>query len=101
MRKSLYALAIGITMTGAVAPQAWAYDRDSDIKKVEKGLENQAVRDRLKALGLTEKDIESRMERLSDKQIHQLAKKTDAIAPGGDIGILGFILLIVLLVILL
>lgn len=68
---------------GAAATDGQAYDRAADMKTVQTALESKIVRGRLKALGMTDTEIESRLSRLSDRQVHQLAKDIHALSPGG------------------
>lgn len=106
--KSLcFSLIVSVTAVCAAPSTGWAMlapaqsaastDRAADMKTVSAALESKAVRGRLKALGLSERETDARLSKLSDQQIHRLAKDIDTLAPGGD---LGGILLIVLLVVL-
>jgi hypothetical protein len=82
-------------------------ERSADLKKVQKFLEMKMVRERLKELGLTREEIQSRMEQISDQQLHQLALKLDDLTVAGDdglgilIGLLVIAILVVILVLLL
>ena len=82
-------------------------ERSADLEKVQKFLEMKMVRERLKALGLTREEIQSRMEQISDQQLHQLALKMDDLTVAGDgglgifIGLLVIAILVVILVFLL
>lgn len=58
-------------------------DRASDMQKVRSVLETKMVRDRLEKLGYTQEEIQSRLSRLSDQQIHELALNLDQIKAGG------------------
>jgi|CXWL01.1.fsa_nt_gi hypothetical protein len=73
--------------------------RAADMKRIQAALESKAVRERLQAFGLNDGEIDSRLSRLSDQQVHKLAKDIDTLGPGGDVGV-GGILVIVLLVVL-
>ncbi len=76
-----------------------ASDRSADIKTVQSALESKMVRARLKNLGMTDKESESRLNRLSDQQVHQLAKNINTLSPGGDIGlVLAFAIILVVIV---
>jgi len=76
--------------------------RDSDIGTIQRALETQIVKEKLKAHGMAPDEINSRMQDLTDEQIHLLAQASDAVLAGGDsgLGIVIAILVIVLLVIL-
>ena len=84
---------------GAPAADGQAYDRAADMKMVQAALESKIVRERLKALGLTDKEIESRLSQLTDQQVHQVAKDINALKPGGFIGsVLGLVIMVLLIV---
>ena len=77
-------------------------NRVMDLQTVQKILENKIVRQRLEDFGLTSEEINARLTRLSDDQLHQLATQIDAITPGGDgLGIIVALLVIAILVVLL
>ena len=114
VRTLIFALIASTTMLCTTPSQGWAmlapaqgpasaegqtYDRSADMKTVQTALESKVVRARLKALGLTDKEIESRLSRLSDQQVHKLAKDINTLSSGGDVG-LGGILVLVLVVLL-
>ena len=84
------------------APQAAAAARQADLFKIQKSLENKIVRQRLADIGLSDSEIQKRLNSLSDKDVHQLASRIDSIAPGGDdgAGVIIGLLLVVLLVVL-
>jgi hypothetical protein len=78
-------------------------ERSADLKKVQKFLEMKMVRERLKELGLTREEIQSRMDQISDQQLHQLALKLDNLTVAGDDGlgiIIGLLVIAILVVIL-
>ncbi len=77
-------------------------DRSSDFQKIQKFLEMKMVRERFTEFGLTQDQIQARLDQLSDPQIHQLALKIDDLKVGGDGGtVVIVVLLIVVLVVLL
>ena len=78
-------------------------ERSADLKKVQKFLEMKMVRERLKELGLTREEIQSRMDQISDPQLHQLALKLDDLTVAGDggLGIIVGLLVIAILVVIL
>jgi len=77
-------------------------DRQSDLEKIQKVLESKMVRERLKALGFTQNEIQMRLSQLNEEQIHQLASKFDEMHVGGDAGeVLIVVLLVAILVVLL
>ncbi|MFO0571862.1 MAG: PA2779 family protein [Polyangiaceae bacterium] len=89
----------GFAPSGEIAPaQA---DRSADMQKVRSVLETKMVRDRLEKLGFTQEEIQSRLSRLSDQQVHELALNLDQLKAGGDgLGVLIAVLVIILLVVL-
>lgn len=81
-------------------------ERSADLRMVQKFLEMKMVRERLKELGLTQEEIQSRMDQVSDQQLHQLALRLDDLTVAGDgagiiIGLLVIAILVVILVLLL
>ena len=84
----------------ASASSAPSYDRAADVRTVQKALENKMVRQRLKDLGLNDKEIDHRVAQLSDQQVHQLATHIHTLAPAGDDWTVPGILVLVLVVLL-
>ena len=70
-------------------------ERSEELQRIQKFLEMKVVRERLKEFGFTPDEIQSRLNQLSDPQIHQLALQVDKMKVGGD----GWEVLIALLVI--
>jgi hypothetical protein len=56
----------------------------SDLQKIQKVLESKMIRERLKALGFTQDEIQTRVSELNENQIHQLALKLDEMNVGGN-----------------
>jgi hypothetical protein len=78
---------------------AQRYDRAADMMTVQTALESKVVRERLKSLGIEEKDVDARLKQLSGPQLHKLAKDIESVGPGGSVaGILVIVLLVVLIV---
>lgn len=87
-------LIMAVTVLFAAPPSGWASlapsgiaaeARAGDMKSISAALESRAVRGRLQALGLDEKEIDSRLRRLSDAEFRQLATRLEAVRPGGVI----------------
>jgi len=78
--------------------------RSADMKTLQSVLENKVVRQRLQDLGFTSEQINSRVNQLSDAQLHQVASQINTLFPGGDDGVIwtivGVLLIVVLIVIL-
>jgi hypothetical protein len=77
--------------------------RAEDIDTVQKVIESKLVRERLEKLGYTAGEVQSRLERLNDQQLHQLAQNLDDVKVAGDsgLGIVVGLLVIAILVVLL
>ncbi len=58
----------------------------SDLQKIQKVLESKMIRERLKAFGFTQDEIQTRLNQLNEEQIHQIALKLDEMKVGGDGG---------------
>ncbi len=75
------------------------YNREADLKQVQTALESKMVRERLRDLGIADKDIDARLAKLTDAQVHQLAKNVNTLSPGGDAtGVLVIVVLVLLIV---
>lgn len=109
-RALIYVLIVTTTLALAAPVNGWAMlvpaapasatdARAADMKTIQKTLESKVVRERLRALGLTDKEIETRLAKLSDAQVHKLAKDVDTLAAGGFIEALLVIVVLVLLIV--
>jgi len=90
------------------APQIPAtpiFDRAADLTRIQKVLESKTIQQRLMDYGLSPEKTTTKLNSLSDEQVHQLAVHIDAVQAGGNKGIgletLLIILLLVLLILLL
>jgi hypothetical protein len=90
-----------VVPTQEMAPaSAAAYD-STDRQTIQTALENKQVRQRLHDLGFSDADVERRLNRLSDAQLHQVAMRIEKQIPAGDgAGVAITVLVIVLLVVL-
>ena len=70
-------------------------DRTSQLQNIQKILETKMVCKRLQQLGFSRDEIQRRLSRIDDQQIHQIALKLDEIRVAGN----GFEVLVVLLLI--
>jgi len=70
-------------------------DRYSDLQKIQKVLESKMFRERLRQLGFSPEEIQSRLSQLSDEQIHQIALKIDELTVAGDTGVALIIVVLV------
>ncbi len=76
-------------------------ERSSDLQKVRKFLEMKMVGERLKEMGLAPGEVQSRLDQLSDGQLHQLALKVDDLTVAGDsgLGIIIFLLVVAIIIV--
>ncbi len=76
--------------------------REIDELKVRRALENKLVAGKLMSHGLTSEEVSTKLNRMSDEQVHQMAALADKVPAGGDagLGIVVAILVIVALVLL-
>lgn len=76
-------------------------DRSMDVEKVRKFLETKMIRERLHAFGFSQEEIQTRLNLLTDDQIHQVALKLDELKVAGDGGEAVIIVLLIAAVVLL
>lgn len=67
--------------------------------RVSSALEREAVRAQLASHGVSAKDVQARVDALSDAEVTQLAERLDALPAGGN-GIVGAIVLVFLVLLL-
>lgn len=89
-------------MVGTITSEGVSSEvRQDEISRIQKTLETEIVKEKLKAYGLTPGEIEQKLQGLSDEQIHMLAQASDQVLAGGDgLGIVIAVLVIIILVIL-
>ena len=61
-------------------------DRNADLEKIQQVLEMKMVGERLKQLGFTQAEIQTRLNSISDQQLHKFALQLDDLRVGGDGG---------------
>jgi len=94
---SLAAAALAPSQTSQGAP---ATDRQADLQTVRQTLENKLVAQKLKDYGVSASEVEARLPRMSDADVHQIALLSKKLPQGGDaVGDIVIILIIVILVI--
>ena len=76
-------------------------DGSKDLEKIRKFLEAKMVRERLHAFGLSQEEIQTRLNQLTDDQIHQMALKLDELKVAGDGGEAVIIVLLIAAIVLL
>lgn len=72
--------------------------REIDEKKIRRMLENKILSERLKSYGVSDDQIYSKIESMSDDQVHQLASLSDRIPAGGDAGVAALIVVVTIVV---
>jgi hypothetical protein len=78
-----------------------SFERSADLVKVQNLLETKVVTEKLRQLGFSKDEIQTRLDRLSDQQLHRVALKVDDLKVGGDgTGVVIAVLLIAILVLL-
>ncbi len=74
-------------------------DRSADIAVIQQTLESKLLREKLKDYGLNEAEIQTRLSRMSDQEVHQLASQIRAVNPSGFlIWVLTVVVLVLLVV---
>ena len=73
------------------------FERTVDLGKIQAALETKVVSERLAQLGYGRQEIQSKLDQLSDQQLHKVALKIDEVKVGGDGG--GFVIALLLIAI--
>jgi len=77
-------------------------NRGDDLRTIQTVLETKVIQQRLEDFGLTTEEIQVRLSRLSDAQLHAMATNLDALMPGGNgLGIVIALLVIAILAVIL
>ena len=74
-------------------------DRNADLEKIQQVLEMKMVGERLRQLGFTQAEIQTRLNSISDQQLHKFALQLDDLRVGGDGGA-GLAIVVLLIVVL-
>lgn len=106
-----FALALSILILGSIPAKSMAYvvgsetvasaeySREADIARIQRVLESKIVSDRLQETGLSQTEINDKLNKLSDSEVHSFAGQLDGLFPGGDgLGVVIALLIIVILV---
>ena len=100
-------LAFAFFLIASIPQNSWAYlvdsqvlnySREADINKIQRVLESKMVSQRLSELGFSMDEINSKLQQLSDADIHQFASQLDSLMPGGILEFIIGVLVIVILV---
>ncbi len=73
--------------------------RQADVNTIQKTLESAEIKQRLLDYGLSPEEAMTRINNLSDEQLHQYASQLNSLQAGGHHGHLIIILLLVILII--
>ncbi|MBI5886582.1 MAG: PA2779 family protein [Deltaproteobacteria bacterium] len=92
--KSMAYVVSGKTLAGAAA-----FDRAADMNNVQRVLESKVVAQRLTENGLTATEIKSRLDKLTDAELHSFSQQVTSLYPGGDGGLSVLAALLVILII--
>ncbi|MBI5902693.1 MAG: PA2779 family protein [Deltaproteobacteria bacterium] len=104
------ALAVSMFIIGSIPSKSLAYvagssaivdsaQRAVDMENAQRVLESKLVSGKLAQAGLSMTEIKSRLDKLSDADLHQFASQLNSLYPGGDgLGIVIALLVIVILV---
>jgi hypothetical protein len=72
-------------------------NRTTNMEKIQKFLETKMARERLRAFGFSQEEIQTRLNQLSDDQIHQVALQLDELKVAGNGGEVVIIVLLILI----
>ncbi len=103
---ALFLISIAPKAEAGISPSEMvsvAIDRAHDMERVQKAIESKMIKERLGKLGFTDDEVASRLGRLSDQQVHQLALNLDSVKVAGDdgLGVIVLLLVIAILVVIL
>ena len=100
-------LAFAFFIIASIPQNSWAYlvdsqtlnhSREADMNKIQRVLESKMVSQRLSELGFSMDEINSKLQQLSDADIHQFASQLESLMPGGILEFIIGVLVIVILV---
>jgi Family of unknown function (DUF6627) len=100
---AMFVIGIVPRLEGAMAPSSIIassqLDRAADLARIQRVLEMKVVQERMEKLGFSASEVTARFDKLSDQQIHQLAKQIDDLRVGKD-GALGVIIALLVIAVL-
>jgi fatty acid-binding protein DegV len=90
------------SFAGMVASKLSDGTREKDIDSLKRFLDNKIVEEKLLEWGYTKEEIASKLNNLSDEDLHFFASRADSLQAGGDAvgAVLGFILALLLIALL-
>lgn len=89
-------------VAGMVASKLSVSQRENDINSLKRFLDNKIVEEKLIEWGYSKEEIASKLNTLSDDELHYFASRADSLQAGGDAvgAVLGFILALLLIALL-
>ncbi len=108
-RQIALVLAFAMLIIGSIPSKSMAYvvgadtaesfSRAADMDRAQRVLESKLVSEKLSSAGLSMTEVKSRLDKLSDSDLHSFASQLDSLYPGGDaLGAVIALLIIVILV---
>lgn len=96
-------MALVIGSDAVVAAAAAEEAREADIARVQRVLESKLVADKLQQAGLSEAEINERLSKLSDSELHSFASQLESLYPGGDAlsAIIALLIIVILVLVVL
>ncbi len=103
---------LGLLIIGCVPSESMAYmvgsdnaadaplSRAADMDRIQRVLESKIVSGKLQTAGLSMTEIRSRLDKLSDSDLHQFSNQVNSLFAGGQLEIIIALLVIAILVIL-
>jgi len=101
---------LGLLIIGSVPGQSMAYvvgssdvasssTRAKDMDTIQRVLESKLISAKLMETGLSMEEINARLDKLNDDEVHSFARQLNSLYPGGDaLGVIVALLVIVILV---
>ena len=74
-------------------------NRSTNVEKIQKFLETKMVRERLRDFGFSQEEIQTRLNQLTDDQIHQVALQLDELKVAGNGAEAVIIILLILILV--
>lgn len=98
---SIPAKSMAYVVAGAQAG-ASGFDRAADMSDVQRVLESKVITGKLTEAGLSSAEVKTRLDKLTDAELHSFSQQVNNLYPGGDAGLsfLAALLIIVIIVLL-
>jgi len=101
---AMFLIGIAPRVDAAMAPStviaSSPVDRAADLAEIQRVLEMKVVRERLENLGFNAEEIRTRLDQLSDHQVHEFAQQIDDLRVGKDsAGVVIIVLIIIVLIV--